>query len=270
VRRIAVVGNLSLDRVDGAPPRVGGPPFHAARALRVLGHPAAVAAKFAKTHRRQLLPPLVALGLPVVWRPAGSTAAYSFAYDGDVRAMTVDELGEPWTVSDVEGWASEALRRADWVHVGALARDEFPPETLASLTAGGERRISLDGQGLARPARTGPLELEPDLDPEVLRYVTVLKLSEEEAGALVGSLEERALSELGPPEVIVTLGSRGSIVVARRELVHVPARAVEDVDPTGAGDAFAAAYVVARGRGLRPLAAARRATSIVAAVLAHP
>jgi sugar/nucleoside kinase (ribokinase family) len=270
VRRLAVVGNLSRDRVDGAPPRVGGPPFHAARALRVLGHPAAVAAKFADAHRTELLPPLVALGLPVVWRPAATTAAYSFAYDGDVRSMTVDELGEPWTVSDVDGWAAQALRRADWVHVGALARGEFPPETLASLTAGGERRISLDGQGLVRRASTGPLELEPNPDPDVLRYVTVLKLSEEEARALVGSLEEGALSELGPPEVIVTLGSRGSIVVARRELVHVPARAVEDVDPTGAGDAFAAAYVVARGRGFRPLAAARRATSVVAAVLARP
>ena len=65
--RIAVLGNLSLDRVDGAPPRVGGPPYHGARALRVLGVPAAVATKFADADRALLLPPLVSLGLPVRW-----------------------------------------------------------------------------------------------------------------------------------------------------------------------------------------------------------
>jgi sugar/nucleoside kinase (ribokinase family) len=268
VPRIAVVGNLSRDRVDGAPPRVGGPPFYAGRALHVLGHPAAIAVKFAEIHRNELLPALVALGLPVFWRPALSTATYAFSYDGDVRSMAVEELGEPWAPEDLHGWAAEALRGADWVHVGALAQGEFSPETLAALAAGGERRLSFDGQGLVRPARTGPLELDPQTDPDVLRHVTVLKLSEEEAQALVGSLEEGALAELGPPEVIVTLGSRGSIVVAGGELVQVPARPLEDVDPTGAGDAFAASYVVARSRGFQPLAAARRATSVVAAVLA--
>ncbi len=266
MRRIAVVGNLSLDRVDGRPPRVGGPPFYAAKGLRLLAHPGAVAVKFSEAHRREVLPPLVALGLPVVWRPAAATAAFAFAYDGDVRSMTVEELGEPWTPADVEGWSAPALDGADWVHVGALARGEFPPETLAAL-AHGDRRISFDGQGLVRPARTGPLELEPDPDPDVLGHVTVLKLSEEEALTLAGSLEQAALSELGPPEVIVTLGSRGSIVVAEGELVEVPARAVENADPTGAGDAFAAAYVVGRRWGYRPAAAARRATAAVAALL---
>ena len=36
--RVAVIGNLTRDVVDGSdPPRVGGAPFHAARALRMLG-----------------------------------------------------------------------------------------------------------------------------------------------------------------------------------------------------------------------------------------
>ena len=96
----------------------------------------------------------------------------------------------------------------------------------------------------------------------------MLKLSEEEALALVGRLEERSLSELGVPEVIVTLGSRGCIVVARSRLVHVPAEPL-DVDPTGAGDAFAAAYVVERGRGHGPFQAAKGATRLVHGLLAR-
>jgi 2-dehydro-3-deoxygluconokinase len=69
------------------------------------------------------------------------------------------------------------------------------------------------------------------------------------------------------PEVVVTLGSRGSIVFADGLAEHVPARPVAG-DPTGAGDSFAAVYLAARAGGAPPVAAARRATSVVADLLA--
>jgi sugar/nucleoside kinase (ribokinase family) len=253
--RVAVVGNLSLDLVNGGPPRPGGPPYYAGRALAALAVPAVVRAKCAEADRPRLLPALEALGLAVEWRRGRTTATYEISYDGDARRMHVRELGSPWTAEELAGLDAE------WVHVGALFRGEFPAETLATAAAAGAR-ISLDGQGLVRPQRAGPLELEPDAPPEVLRHVSVLKLSEEEAKALVGRLEERSLSALGVPEVVVTLGSRGCIVVARRQLVHVPADPL-DVDPTGAGDAFAAGYVVERSRGRGPRQAAVRATRLV-------
>jgi sugar/nucleoside kinase (ribokinase family) len=40
-----------------------------------------------------------------------------------------------------------------------------------------------------------------------------------------------------------------------------------EIDPTGAGDAFAAAYLVSRSTGHAPTAAARRATALVAGLL---
>ena len=262
--RLAVVGNLSLDFVDGAPPRPGGPPFYAARLLAALGVPARIGAKCAASDRQRLLPPLEALGLPVEWVPGASTASYAFSYEGDARVMDVRSLGEPWT-------ANEALvaGTADWVHVGALFRGEFPEETLAALRKAGARRLSFDGQGLVRPAREGPLVLEPEPELALLRHVSVLKLSEAEALALTGGLEERALSELGVPEVVVTLGSRGCLVVSRRRLVHVGAGPLSGVDPTGAGDAFAAAYIVARGRRHSPRSAAERATRAVSRLLSR-
>ena len=259
--QVAVVGNLSLDLVDGAGPRPGGPPYYAAQALAALGVPALVRAKCADADRPRLLPALDGFGVDVEWRPGASTAAYSFSYDGDVREMEVRELGSPWSEDDVAGL------RADWVHVGALFRGEFPAATLATLAAAGAR-LSFDGQGLVRPARVGPLVLEPDPDPSFLRHVAVLKLSEEEALTLVGRLDERPLSGLGVPEVIVTLGSRGCILVARRRLIHVPAEPL-DVDPTGAGDAFAAAYVVERSGSQGPQQAALRATRLVHSLLAR-
>jgi sugar/nucleoside kinase (ribokinase family) len=258
VPALAVVGNLSRDLVDGGPPRVGGAPFWAARALRVLGSPAVVAVKCADADRRLLAPPLIALGLPVVWLGGSSTATFSFSYDGDRREMTVEELGDPWTPEDVGGLT------ARWVHVGALARSDFPAETLAAI--GG--RVSYDGQGLVRPDRTGPLELDADFDPEVLRHVDVLKLAEDEARVLVGEPTEESLRSLGVPEVVVTLGSRGSVVLANGRLERVAAQPVSgEIDPTGAGDAFAAAYLVSRSGGHAPAAAARRATALVAGLL---
>jgi sugar/nucleoside kinase (ribokinase family) len=261
VRPLAVVGNLSRDLVDGAAPRVGGPPFHAARALRVLAQPALVAAKCAEADRRLLVPPLVRLGLPVLWRAGDTTAAFSFRYEGDRREMNVDAIGPTWTRSDLYG-----LDRVEWVHVGALARTDFPAETLAALARG--RRVSFDGQGLTRPARTGPLQLDGGYDPDVLRRVSILKLAEEEARVLVGEPEEDALRSLGVPEVVVTLGSQGSLVLADGRLERVTAPpASGKVDPTGAGDAFAAAYLVSRATGHAPRAAARRATALVAGLL---
>jgi sugar/nucleoside kinase (ribokinase family) len=261
VRPLAVVGNLSRDLVDGAGPRVGGAPFHAARALRVLGRPALVAVKCAEADRRLLLPPLVRLGVPVLWRAGEATAAFSFSYDGDRRSMVVDAVGASWTPGDLRG-----LERVEWVHVGALARSDFPAETLAVLAR--ERHLSFDGQGLVRPAQTGPLRLDGGYDPEVLRHVTILKLSEDEARVLVHDLDEPALRALRVPEVVVTLGSRGSLVLAEGRLERVPAPAVRgEVDPTGAGDAFAAVYLASRAGGHRPRAAARRAAVVVAALL---
>ena len=258
--RVAVVGNLSLDLVDGGSPRVGGPPYYAARALAALGAPALVRAKAAEEDRSRVLPPLEALGLPVEWRPGAATATYAFSYDGDRRSMDVLELGSRWTTDDVAGLDAE------WVHVGTLFRGEFPAETLLALTDAGAR-LSFDGQGLVRPARSGPLVLEAEPDLSLLAHVTVLKLSEEEALALAGGIDEHSLSELGVREVVVTLGSRGSVLVTEGRFVHIAANPL-DTDPTGAGDAFAAAYVFERSGGVEPQPAAERATRLVHDLLA--
>jgi sugar/nucleoside kinase (ribokinase family) len=126
--------------------------------------------------------------------------------------------------------------------------------------------VAFDGQGLVRPARPGPLVLDADYDPAVLRHITVLKLSDDEAAALVGDPNEDALRSLGVAEVLVTFGSRGSLVLADGKLHQVPAQPV-DGDPTGAGDAFLAAYLVSRAAGYSAVAAARRASAVVAGLL---
>jgi sugar/nucleoside kinase (ribokinase family) len=267
MKSVAIVGNLSFDRLDGGEPRAGGGPFHCGRALRALGRRGVLVAKSAEHDRRALLTPLVCLGLPVFWRPGKSTATFSISYEGDHRRMVVDSLGDEWTVTDIRGWVGRALRGVEWVHVAPLARSDFPAETLAELARG--RRLSLDGQGLVRAPQTGLLQLDDGFDRAVLRSITVLKLAEEEARMLADGLDEQSLAALGVSELIVTLGSRGALVITDGVAHHVPGRpATGAVNPTGAGDAFSAAYLAARAGGQAPAPAARRASAFVADLLA--
>jgi sugar/nucleoside kinase (ribokinase family) len=156
----------------------------------------------------------------------------------------------------------QAVGRADWVQVGGLTKADFPAHVLASLAR--DRRVALDGQALVRSAVTGPLVLDPAFDPAVLEHVTALKMNEEEVAALGG---EDRVSELGVPELLLTHGSTGALVLARGTRERIPVRRVETTDPTGAGDAFLAGYVWARASGHRPASAARYAATTAARVL---
>jgi sugar/nucleoside kinase (ribokinase family) len=253
---IALLGNLSRDFLPGEPPRAGGAPFHAARALQRLHVHARIFARCAPGDRDELLRPVVALGTPVQYVPGTATASFEIAYDGERRRMRIVALGDTWLPSDLPALPGSAR----WIHVAPLARSDFPAETLAAVARG--RRLSLDGQGLVRPARTGELELDADYDPELLRHVWVLKLSDEEAAPLGDP------AGLPVREVLVTHGSSGATVYARDRVEHVPAFAI-GANPTGAGDGFCISYIAARAAGFAPAAAARRATAVVASMLAE-
>jgi len=251
---IALIGNLALDLPEGRPPHVGGGPYHAARALHNLHTPALIVARCAVSDRDSLLPPVVKLGTPVRFVPGTSTATFSFRYEGDRREMRLEAIGDEWLPGDLPALP----RAARWVHVAPLARSDFPAETVAELAK--RRRVSFDGQGLVRVPRVGPLELDPDFDPELLRHIWALKLAEEEAEVLGDP------ASLPVREVLVTHGSRGATVYAAGRVERIHARPL-DSDPTGAGDVFSTAYVAARDRGFSPVAAARRATAVVASLL---
>ena len=195
------------------------------------------------------------LGSPVRYVHGDATATFSFSYQGDVRTMRIEELGDTWRPSDLPTFPSSR-----WVHVAPLSRHEFPTETVAALAR--THRVLLDGQGLVRVPATGPLQLDDDFDRDILKHVWVLKLAEEEA-EVVGDP-----TALGVREVLLTQGSRGSTVYYGGRCEFIPAHAL-DVDPTGAGDAFSTAYLVARNAGFSPPGAARRATAVVASVLAQ-
>jgi sugar/nucleoside kinase (ribokinase family) len=257
-----VIGPLARDVVEGGVSRIGGGPWYAARALRALQQEAVVVAKCGEPEQRPYLQRLASLGLPVTLAATGETTSFSFRYDVEGRReMRVDAIGDPWSDSDEP---ERALRRVEWVHVAPLLRDDFPPETLERIAR--RRHVLLDGHGLVRVREVGPLVLDGNFDRSVLSHVSILKLADEEARAILGHGELEKVRELGVPEVVVTFGAGGSLVVTRADAVRVTARPAGG-DPTGAGDAFSVAYLSARAAGHRPISAARRASALVTALL---
>jgi sugar/nucleoside kinase (ribokinase family) len=264
VRSLAVIGPLSRDLIAGGSARIGGGPWHAARALRALQQEAIVAAKCGEPEQRSYLRDFAALGIPVSLAASGETTAFSFSYDADGRReMRVDAIGEPWRETDEP---ERVLRRVEWLQVAPLLRGDFQAETLERLAH--RRRLLVDGQGLVRPRRVGPLTLDGDFDRALLRHVSILKLAEEEAQAILGGGELEDLRELGVPEIVVTFGAGGSLVLTPDAAVRVSARPTSG-EPTGAGDAFSVAYLSARAVGHRAASAARRASALVSALLSN-
>ena len=110
-----------------------------------------------------------------------------------------------------------------------------------------------------------PAPAQP-LDDEFLSYVDILIPNETETNIItrlpVESNEEcivaaKVLQKRGVEQIILTLGSRGSLVVDRNgNAVFVDPYKIVPVDTTGAGDAFIAGFAVALAQGMSLVEAA--------------
>jgi 2-dehydro-3-deoxygluconokinase len=89
----------------------------------------------------------------------------------------------------------------------------------------------------------------------------------EDARALTGLAEAEAIADFYLrlcPLVLLKLGSEGVLVCTRSGRTHLPGRAVRAVDATGAGDAFAGAFLARLVAGDEALAAAAYANAAAA------
>lgn len=260
---VTVLGNLAVDRIDGAAPSAGGCPSFVGPALVALGE-GRVVTRAAPADLPLFAEVIAASGVPVDVLPATRTSGFGLHYDGDQRTMSVDAIGPIWGRGEI----AAARVTTDWVHVAPLLRTDFPPTALAALAADGHR-IAYDGQGLVRSAEMGPLTTDADYDPALLEHLTVLKLGDDEAAALTsGEIDQAFADRLGVPELLVTYGSQGCRVFADGQVHDVPsAWKVEGIHMTGAGDMFLVSYVAARARGDAPVEAAKAAALIVAELL---
>lgn len=115
-----------------------------------------------------------------------------------------------------------------------------------------------------------PAPAPENLPASLLSHITCLKPNACEAEHLTGihvhdevsaSQAAAALRALGPNTVIVTLGSRGAVIVDAEAARHVPAFQVAAIDTTAAGDAFTGALAFMAGAGATWDEAVRRANA---------
>jgi sugar/nucleoside kinase (ribokinase family) len=157
-----------------------------------------------------------------------------------------NELLSPASLERVD-WS-----RIRWCHIsGYLLTTGLGRETYAHLRRRCDEHniaVSLD------PASSSVIEQLGDRWAEIVGRVAVLKCNLQEATALTGeSLPERAATLLfrTAKTVVITLGPEGAVAVSSTgEVIRAAASSTTTVlDPTGAGDAFAAGLLISLQRG---------------------
>jgi sugar/nucleoside kinase (ribokinase family) len=260
---LTVLGNFSVDHVNDGAASPGGCPAFAARTLREVGGAGRVVGRLAREDAALFGPVFEEYGELIAPLWAVETSSFGLRYGVGEREMTVEAVPGPWTEADIDA----AEIRTSWVHLGPLLRDDFPVDLMATLVERGHR-LSFDGQGLVRVPELGPLRLDADYDPELLRSLAVLKLSDVEAEIVAaGAFDETTARRLGVPEILVTFGETGCDLYLDGTRVRVAANPIPEVQTTGAGDTFMVSYSSDRAAGADPLTAAQRASDLVSAML---
>jgi sugar/nucleoside kinase (ribokinase family) len=120
----------------------------------------------------------------------------------------------------------------------------------------GKGKVSIDAQGYLREVRGQNVSaIDWPEKKEALRYVHTLKVNESEMAVLTGESDvhksAKILADWGVKEVVITLGSMGSVIYHEQTFytipAYVPTTAV--VDATGCGDTYMAGYLYQRIKG---------------------
>jgi fructokinase len=146
----------------------------------------------------------------------------------------------------------EAVRRARVIHASTFALSREPcrsaVEKAFQLAEKHGKIISLD-PNYSRQIWPNYREAKEVIE-RMLSYATITKPSLDDAARLFGAGEEPAtyirwFHEMGPPTVVLTMGREGILLSEEGKTTYVPAREVEVVDATGAGDSFWAGFLTA-------------------------
>ncbi|HEX8966274.1 MAG TPA: PfkB family carbohydrate kinase [Chloroflexota bacterium] len=227
-----LLGHITVDRLDDKRVAMGGTATYAALTARNMG--ARVGVHTSASYEPGLIDTLG--GVMVARIPAEYTTCFVNDYASGRRQQTIESIAEKLTYDQIlPEW-----RKPPVVHLGPLCQeidtslvDRFP-HSLIGITPQGWMR-DWDATGLVHAVDWA------DAD-RVLRKADVVVISEDDV-ADQGVIRDWARKAR---MLVVTLGDRGCDVYRQggSEAFHSPAfRSATEVDPTGAGDVFAAAFL---------------------------
>jgi sugar/nucleoside kinase (ribokinase family) len=239
---IVVVGTIAYDTVEtqhgGVNEALGGSASFfalAARFFSPVGIVAAVGSDFKREHR-QLFEERNIDMRGVVARD-GATFRWHGRYHEDMNIRDTVSIA----LNVFADFAPNLLadqRRSDYVFLGNISPD-LQQHVLAQVASPKVVAADTMNHWIANE-RTGLMKLLPRID--------ILTLNDEEARLLSGEHNllkaGRAVLKMGPDTVLIKRGEYGVLQFSQNSLFAVPAWPLEEVvDPTGAGDAFAGAFM---------------------------
>jgi len=172
------------------------------------------------------------------------TTHFELGYSKDLsnRTLKLKSKGSIITICDLP-----CSLQAKAVHIAPIA-GEISYEVVEKMKGCAEV-LSLDPQGLLRRFdKTGKVTSDAPIDKRIFSLINIYKSSLDEITALTGHSDLNsaieAVHDFGVKTIIVTLGSKGSMLSVERTLYKVPACISRVfVDPTGAGDAFIGGFL---------------------------
>jgi sugar/nucleoside kinase (ribokinase family) len=215
------------------------------------------------TLARALVGELEAAGVDVTVQHDGRTGCIVVLVDAVGERTMITDRGAAAALDAIE---PALTADADWVHLplyGFASPGSRRAVTDAATRAAADgARVSLDLSSVATLRELGREELARLLDE--LRPAVVFA-NEDEA---------RTVAELGlavPGVYVVKRGPAPVLIAADGSSIEVPIEPVDDVlDSTGAGDAFAAGYIVAALDGADPRESARAGSVLAMSALRRP
>ena len=208
-------------------------------------------------------------GIDVTLNPSRNTVFFENIYGDNPndRKQRVLAKADPFTIQQLEHVEAKVF------HLGSLLSDDFSPEVVAFLAKKG--KVSIDVQGYLREVRDEKvyaIDWKDKLD--VLKNTYYLKVNETEMETITGLKDPKEAAKLihawGVAEVIITLGSEGSLVYVDDTFYDIPAYPPHEVvDATGCGDTYSAGYLYKRLQGANPVEAGKFAAAMCTIKLAH-
>lgn len=174
-------------------------------------------------------------GISIARAPSRATTSFENLYRGGRRIQRLLSLADPLSPDFLPGeWSGAGIvHLAPVAHeIGGAFAGRFPGALVAITPQGLLRRW--DDEGLVRQ---GPWAG----DDRLLRSCQVAVFSADDLAGDEGFL---ARCVRAVPLVILTRGADGATLYSEGRQEHFAAFPVEEVDPTGAGDVFAAAFLI--------------------------
>ena len=262
---ICCIGHITLDKI--VTPRLtayspGGTAFYFAHAMSSLQAENFLLVASLAESEMKAVEDIRELGIEVAVLPSRKSVYFENRYgeNQNHRTQRVLAKADPFTV---EGLADV---KAKYFHLGSLLADDFSLDIIKALSSKGI--VSVDAQGYLREVRGEQVHaVDWDWKMEALKYIDILKVNEHEAEVLTGISDPRKAAELlaqwGVKEVVLTLGSMGSVIFAEGRAFEVPAFEPEDVvDATGCVDTYMAGYLYMRNKGADYVSSGRYAAAM--------